>query len=194
MRAIKNQKGFSLLEVIIVVGLIGVISGISVPTYIRQNRIAKTSEAQSSLGQIYMAEKAFFLQWRFYASDLLAIGISPDGEMLYNAGFSKGTSAPPATYKGPTLETNKHTFLALCKRKFGSGDVKSCAFKNRHNKNGFTPPAIPDGYFAENNSFKAAAIADLINKTPKKLNSTNKKDIWSIDQYKQIIRVQDGTK
>ena len=97
-----KEKGFSMLEVLITIGLLGVLTAISVPSYNNYLRSSKTAEAKSSLSQIYMAEKTFFIQWRFYTHDLKVIGAMPEGELLYNAGFSNsGHDTEPSSYRGP---------------------------------------------------------------------------------------------
>ena len=206
---LQGQKGFTLLETLATVGIFGILIGISVPSYKNYIRQSKTAEAQSSLGQIYMAEKAFFLQWRFYTGDLLVAGVAPEGEMLYNVGFSSTNTGAIGTYTGSPIQDSRDDFLHLCDKEFGTGMVVNCAFKNKHNTSGFDPPAIPvqvdvDGdpkvdngtmvsTTATNDKFTAAAIADIINRNPKKA-TTETHDIWSIDNYKQVVRVKDGTR
>ena len=208
---LQGQKGFTLLETLATVGIFGILIGISVPSYKNYIRHSKTAEAQSSLGQIYMAEKAFFLQWRFYTGDLLVAGVAPEGEMLYNVGFSSTDTG--VDYNGSPIQANRDDFFDLCRKEFGTGSdagmVKNCAFKNKYNTSGFDPPAIPvqvdvDGdpkvdngtmvnTTATNDTFTAAAIADIINQNPKN-DPTETHDIWSIDNYKQVVRVKDGTR
>ncbi len=195
-----GKKGLTLLETIVTVGLVAILTSIAVPTYRNYTRSAKTPEAQSSLGQIYMAEKSFFLQHRFYTADLLAIGAAPDGEMLYNAGFSSG-DAPPSSFGG-TIDSSRSSFFQLCGTGFGGqsneGSLESCAFQNsKFKKEGnllgtFEPPEIDSSAVTTHTSFKAFATADLINNPPQK--NTPQLDKWCINQYKQVIRVRNGTR
>lgn len=192
---LKNcQKGFSLVEILVVIGLMTVISGVAIPNYLKYTRSAKTAEAQSSLGQIYMAEKSFYLQWRFYTVDLVVVGVAPDGGLLYNAGFTGSGSTPPSTYQGPAIKSSRKTLFNICGDKFGSGAVKGCAFsvKKKNNYIAFKPPALKGTYNADSTQFTAGAIADLISKIPNGKNTT-KRDIWTINNYKQIKRSNDGT-
>ena len=210
-----NQKGFSIIELFIAVGIIGIITSIAVPSYRKYMRNSKSAEAQSSLGQVYMGEKTFFLQWRFYTVDLGLINIQPEGELLYNVGFSgSGIDPFPPSYRGPCPDPtatgcfqrdSRNNFFKICGMDFDddqpAGGVNSCAFTNKavrkNGDTGFTPPDIPadDGngtaYDADATTFKAAAVGDIINRLPK--NDADKKDIWSINHNKQVIREKDGT-
>ena len=188
------QKGFSLVEILVAIGLISILSGIAVPNYLKYTRGAKTAEAQSSLGQIYMAEKSFYLQWRFYTVDLVVAGVAPDGALLYNAGFTGAGISTPSTYQGPTINASRNTLFSICGSTFGHGAVKDCAFsvKKKNNYIAFAPPSLTGTYNAVDTNFTAGAVADLIGKIPDGTNTT-KRDIWSIDNYKQIKRLEDGT-
>jgi prepilin-type N-terminal cleavage/methylation domain-containing protein len=54
------QKGFSLIELLIVVAVIGVISSIAVPSYISSRRAAKEAAAISTMRTLISAEGAYF--------------------------------------------------------------------------------------------------------------------------------------
>ena len=192
-----GQKGFSLMEVLITVGLVAILTAIAIPSYRNYLRTAKRTEAQTSLSQLYMAEKAFFIQWRFYTSDLLVAGVIPEGEHNYNVGFNTQHAPNKPSYKGPDLDGSRNNFSTLCGPAFGSGILPSCAFKNKQNPNGFTPPNILSVTKCTNKitdtEFTAIAIADLLNKTPTNLGAVTGKDIWCIDQYKQVTNACNGT-
>ena len=198
MQLLKNKKGISLIEIMVVVGLMTVITAIAVPNYIAYQRQARTTEAQSSLSQIYMAEKSFHLQWRFYTTDLVSIGVHPDGKLLYNAGFSaKYSDAEPKSYRGPTLDLDNKDLNTICGTTFGAGEVKTCAFrppkKGTHCAS-FAPPALPTtpSSTASNAGFNAMAVANLLDICNK--SSSGGLDVWKIDQYKQLDRCRDGTR
>ena len=200
--SISKQAGFSITEVIVTFALIAILTSIAVPSYRRYSRYVKQAEAQSSLGQVYMAEKSFHLQWRFFTTDLLVAGVAPEGALLYNIGFASAGSSSPGTYRGPTINTSRLNFLVLCGQEFGTGTVESCAFKQH--KLGFNPPDIDCSTCDDTSncpsqactttatSFRVGAIADIINRHPKE--DATILDSWSIDNYKQIVRMRNGTK
>lgn len=58
----KNNIGFTILELVVVVAIIGILGAIGVPAYQGYVTKAKETKAQNSLQSIYMMEKNFFSQ------------------------------------------------------------------------------------------------------------------------------------
>ncbi|KPJ68318.1 MAG: hypothetical protein AMJ45_02605 [Syntrophobacter sp. DG_60] len=55
----KNSKGFTLIELMIVVAIIAILAAIAIPQYKKFQLKAKTSEAKANLGAIRTAEEAY---------------------------------------------------------------------------------------------------------------------------------------
>ena len=206
----KQKKGFSIIEVLVALAIMGIVAGISVPNYTKMQRSSKKAEAQSSLGQVYIAEKAFFLQWRYYTVDLVRIGAIPEGPLTYNVGFSgegKGTSnngikctgtsdkpnCGPDDYNGGWVNKENNNFFKICGQEFGK-NVGQCAFsyKKGGEDKGFEPPSIKKmlnnkQYDAGKDNFTAGAIANLIKKDSNDCQG-KECDMWSIDQFKRVRR------
>lgn len=83
-----NNKGFSLIELMVVVAIIGVLASVGLPQLNKYISKSRQSEARINLSGLYTAEKATFAEWNLYSSDFGQIGYAPEGKLRYNVGFS----------------------------------------------------------------------------------------------------------
>ena len=91
-----QKKGFSLIELMVVVVIIGILSSASVSQYQRFRIKVKRSEVKSLLSAMYMAQKAFFSEWNQYYGDFNAVGYGLEGNVGWYVGFnpSRGATGP----------------------------------------------------------------------------------------------------
>ena len=82
-----NQRGFSLVELMVVVAIIGILASIAIPNYQKFRRKAQQSGAKSALSGIFTAERTFTAEWSFGATDFGQIGYQQEGTNLYNVGW-----------------------------------------------------------------------------------------------------------
>ena len=62
-----KKKGFTLIELMIVVAIIGILAMIAIPNFIKFQCRAKQSEAKSNLKALFQAQKSFMSEHDEYA-------------------------------------------------------------------------------------------------------------------------------
>lgn len=109
MKTIKRplgQDGFTLVELMIVVAIIGILSAVAVPNFRKYQAKSRSSEAKVQLAAAYTAEQAFFGDFNIYHTCLSYMGYDPDPEVaqrFYSVGFSAADVAiTPANYTAAT--------------------------------------------------------------------------------------------
>jgi prepilin-type N-terminal cleavage/methylation domain-containing protein len=72
---LRMEKGFTLIELMVVVAIIGVLASIAMPAFSKQIRKSKTSEAYFNIRKIYDGEVAYYQEER---SDSAGVTLSKD--------------------------------------------------------------------------------------------------------------------
>ena len=87
---LKKDGGFTLVELMVVVAIIGLLSAVAIPNFKKYQAKAKTSEAKLQLASIYSAETSWFSDYDAYGSCLNLMGYDPGLEATqryYTTGF-----------------------------------------------------------------------------------------------------------
>jgi prepilin-type N-terminal cleavage/methylation domain-containing protein len=85
----KLAKGFTLIELMIVVAIIGILAAIAIPNFLKFQARAKQSEAKAGLKGIFPTKKANFAEKDTYACGMC--GFSPEKNNRYHYRGSKTT-------------------------------------------------------------------------------------------------------
>jgi len=59
LSTLRSKKGFTLIELMIVVAIIGILAAIAIPNFLKFQAKSKQSEAKTNLGGIFTAETAY---------------------------------------------------------------------------------------------------------------------------------------
>ncbi len=70
-----NRKGFTLIELMIVVVIIGILAAMAIPRFMQATTKSKQSEAKQILKQIYTMERAYRQEVGAYSLNLNDIGV-----------------------------------------------------------------------------------------------------------------------
>jgi type IV pilus assembly protein PilE len=93
------SRGFTLLEVMIVVVIVGILAAIALPSYQSQLRRSARAEAQTLLTDAATRQQQFMVDKRSYAASLAALNLAPPASIVSKFTFPVVASdGPPPTF------------------------------------------------------------------------------------------------
>jgi type IV pilus assembly protein PilA len=131
----RRASGFTLIELMIVIAIIGVLAAIAIPNFIKFQARSKQSEARANLKSIFTAEKAFFQEKDRFSTLTGEIGFEPERNNRYAYFMAPGptvearntaTIPQATTFTGIAVDTFKYSSAldqaysdTICKTKAG---------------------------------------------------------------------------
>src|SRR3989449_6796220 len=118
------QKGFTLIELMIVVAIIGILAAIAIPNFIKFQARSKQSEAKANLKAIFTAQKAFYQEKDRFSTLTGEVGFEPERNNRYAYFLAATGTIDPRT--GATLvQATTFTGVAVDTFKYGSAMDRS---------------------------------------------------------------------
>jgi len=105
----RRAPGFSLVEVMIVVAIVGILAAIAVPNFLRFQARAKQSEAKGNLKAIFTGERARFGEKDRFSPFVQDIGFGPERGNRYAYRFTAGCANPEVRGGGPIVNATPAT-------------------------------------------------------------------------------------
>jgi type IV pilus assembly protein PilA len=191
--SVLNSKGFTLVELMIVVAIIGILAAVAVPNYQKYQARARQSEAKLVLSSLYTAEKSYAVESSSYSTCLPDIGFPrPDGaSRFYGVGFNNAAST---SLCGPAGNLN-------CHGTWSGGIAQPCTnvannvFFHPANARSFQNTAVANNAANMNTSitqsaFTAGAYGSISSSAPQNANVTY--DRWTINDSKSLQNIVVG--
>lgn len=195
-----QTEGFTLIELMVVVAIIGLLGAIAIPNYQKFQAKTRQVEAKITLGAMYAVEVAFKIDQGTYSKCFAEIGYSaPDNQTRYYvAGWGAGvvhyngvsyadgvhppgcsiaTGCPSVTCSATIPTDGIHYFSANASAKVGGVPAKFADICPG------TSPGTVQSCFMDENNFTLGAGGQIST-------SSKNMDTWTIDQDKKLNNVK----
>lgn len=95
----KTHKGFSLIELMVVVVIVGILAAVAFPSY--QSHLVKSNRAaaQAFMMDVENRQKQYLLDARSYAADLTALGMAAPADVSSFYSVTIAASATPPAFE-----------------------------------------------------------------------------------------------
>jgi type IV pilus assembly protein PilE len=96
--AMRTHRGFTLIELVIVVAIIGILVAIAIPSYQNHLRKGRRAQAESFLMEVANSQQQYLLDARGYAPDLPTLGKTPPTAVSDFYNVTVATATPPPSF------------------------------------------------------------------------------------------------
>jgi type IV pilus assembly protein PilA len=194
-KTLRRQEGFTLVELMVVVAIIGLLSAVAIPNFQKYQARSKTAEAKLQLAAIYTAEASFFADYNIYHTCLNYMGYNPAEEInsrYYAMGFNVAGS-PDATAYGSAVNAGINTVDCPASLAAGAANTAYFAAGKRlgallADSTHITGTALG----AQTNTGTMTYTAGAAGIVHKEFSSSAQSSYFTIDQAKKISTLRNG--
>ena len=122
-----SQKGFTLVELMIVVAIIGVLASIAIPNFTKFQARSKQAEPRANLKALFVAERSYFSERDSFSSSMSDVGFIPERGNRYMIAAG-GSSLSPRTTAAENVLPGHNGFAVDTYKGFGA--ITSAATTN----------------------------------------------------------------
>jgi type IV pilus assembly protein PilA len=117
---LERNDGFTLLELMIVLAIIGILASIAIPNFLRFQARAKQAEVKGNLKAIFTAQKAYRAEAAGYSSRFTDIGFAPERGNRY-AYYLGGDHLELRDGAAPAMPAGGADSISVDTMRFGGG-------------------------------------------------------------------------
>jgi type IV pilus assembly protein PilA len=85
-----RRRGFTLIELMIVVAIIGLLAALAIPNFLKFQARAKTSEAKTNLNALFTAQRSYLAEHSLFGADFDSLGFAPERGNRYAVWMGSG--------------------------------------------------------------------------------------------------------